>query len=53
VLQTEEEAREELATLFPDTAEVEAWLAKMPLRGPEVLTPQGGEQGRSLEKQPT
>ena len=36
VLQTEDEAREELATLFPDKAEVDAWLAKMPLRAPEV-----------------
>jgi catechol 2,3-dioxygenase-like lactoylglutathione lyase family enzyme len=32
VLQTEEEARAELATLFDDPALVEAWLAKMPLR---------------------
>ncbi|HTP95913.1 MAG TPA: VOC family protein [Burkholderiales bacterium] len=31
VLQTEEEARAELATLFDDPAVVEAWLAKMPL----------------------
>src|SRR6185295_2037859 len=29
VLQTEEEARNELATLFSDKADVDAWLAKM------------------------
>jgi catechol 2,3-dioxygenase-like lactoylglutathione lyase family enzyme len=32
VLQTEEEARAELATLFADPTEVERWLARMPLR---------------------
>jgi len=32
VLQTEEEARAELATLFADPAEVERWLARMPIR---------------------
>ena len=32
VLQTEEEARAELETLFSDPAEVERWLARMPLR---------------------
>lgn len=32
VLQTEEEARAELETLFPDAKEVERWLSKMPLR---------------------
>jgi catechol 2,3-dioxygenase-like lactoylglutathione lyase family enzyme len=32
VLQTEAEARAELATLFSDPAEVERWLARMPLR---------------------
>ena len=32
VLQTEDEARVELATLFDDPAVVEAWLAKMPLK---------------------
>jgi hypothetical protein len=32
VLQTEEEARAELATLFSDPAEVEKWLAHMPLK---------------------
>jgi catechol 2,3-dioxygenase-like lactoylglutathione lyase family enzyme len=32
VLQTEEEARAELATLFSDPSEVERWLAQMPLR---------------------
>jgi len=32
VLQTEEEARAELATLFADPAEVERWLAHMPLK---------------------
>jgi hypothetical protein len=32
VLQTEEEARAELATLFADPAEVECWLARMPIR---------------------
>jgi hypothetical protein len=31
VLQTPEEARAELATLFDDPAEVEKWLAAMPL----------------------
>ena len=32
VLQTEEEARAELATLFSDPQEVEKWLQQMPLR---------------------
>ena len=32
VLQTEEEARAELATLFDDPQELEKWLASMPLR---------------------
>jgi hypothetical protein len=32
VLQTEEEARAELQTLFSDPVEVEKWLAKMPLK---------------------
>jgi hypothetical protein len=32
VLQTEEEARAELETLFRDPEEVEKWLAQMPLR---------------------
>ena len=32
VLQTEEEARAELATLFSDPAEIEKWLSRMPLR---------------------
>ena len=32
VLQTEEEARGELETLFSDAGEVEKWLAQMPLR---------------------
>jgi catechol 2,3-dioxygenase-like lactoylglutathione lyase family enzyme len=32
VLQTEEEARAELETLFSDPAEIEHWLARMPLR---------------------
>lgn len=32
VLQTEEEAREELSTLFDDTSVVEYWLAQMPVR---------------------
>jgi catechol 2,3-dioxygenase-like lactoylglutathione lyase family enzyme len=32
VLQTEEEARAELATLFADPADVERWLAHMPLK---------------------
>ncbi|MGE0803827.1 MAG: VOC family protein [Lautropia sp.] len=31
VLQTEDEARAELSTLFEDPAQVETWLAKMPL----------------------
>jgi len=32
VLQAEDEARAELATLFSDLAEVERWLAHMPLK---------------------
>jgi catechol 2,3-dioxygenase-like lactoylglutathione lyase family enzyme len=32
VLQTEAEARAELATLFSDPAEVERWLARMPIK---------------------
>ena len=32
VLQTEDEARAELETLFSDPAEVDKWLARMPLR---------------------
>jgi catechol 2,3-dioxygenase-like lactoylglutathione lyase family enzyme len=43
VMQTEEEARAELATLFTDPAEVERWLARMPIkRGvgtPAVVAP--------------
>ena len=35
VLQTEKEARAELATLFDDPAEVERWLAQMPLKPEE------------------
>lgn len=35
VLQTEEEARAELGTLFPDEADVQAWLARMPLKPAE------------------
>jgi len=35
VLQTEEEARAELGTLFADPAEVQKWLARMPLRKEE------------------
>ena len=35
VLQTEEEARAELRTLFADPAEVQKWLARMPLRKEE------------------
>jgi len=38
VLQTEDEARAELATLFADPAEVERWLARMPLRKESVTT---------------
>lgn len=38
VLQTEEEARAELATLFADPAEIEKWLARMPKRN-RALTP--------------
>ena len=38
VLQTEEEARAELATLFADPAEVERWLAQMPLKKEPVTT---------------
>lgn len=36
VLQSEEEARAELATLFADPAEVERWLAQMPLKKESV-----------------
>ena len=36
VLQTEDEARAELATLFADPAEVERWLAQMPLKKESV-----------------
>ena len=36
VLQTEEEARAELATLFSDPAEVERWLSQMPLKNESV-----------------
>lgn len=36
VLQTEEEARAELATLFSDPADVERWLAHMPLKKESV-----------------
>lgn len=36
VLQSEEEARAELATLFADPAEVERWLAQMPLKSESV-----------------
>jgi len=32
VLQTEEEARAELETLFDDPKVVDAWLSKMPLK---------------------
>ena len=32
VLQTEEEARAELETLFSDPQEVEKWLSRMPLK---------------------
>ena len=43
VLQTEEEARAELATLFADPAEVERWLARMPIKrevgAPAAVTP--------------
>jgi len=50
VLQTEDEAREELATLFPNQADVDAWIARMPFRA--------GEEGavqkpRTLEDQPS
>jgi hypothetical protein len=34
VLQTEEEARAELETLFSDRALVESWLQRMPLVAP-------------------
>jgi catechol 2,3-dioxygenase-like lactoylglutathione lyase family enzyme len=36
VLQTEEEARAELETLFSDPREVEKWLRHMPLKQPET-----------------
>ena len=36
VLQTEQEARAELETLFSDPREVEKWLAQMPLKAPET-----------------
>jgi hypothetical protein len=35
VLQTEDEARQELETLFSDPAIVQSWLDRMPLRVPE------------------
>jgi glyoxylase I family protein len=38
VLQTEDEARAELETLFADPAEVERWLAQMPLKKESVTT---------------
>jgi catechol 2,3-dioxygenase-like lactoylglutathione lyase family enzyme len=38
VLQTEAEARAELATLFADPAEVERWLARMPIRHEAAAT---------------
>jgi catechol 2,3-dioxygenase-like lactoylglutathione lyase family enzyme len=37
-LQTEEEARAELATLFDDPKVVDAWLAKMPIKREEATT---------------
>jgi catechol 2,3-dioxygenase-like lactoylglutathione lyase family enzyme len=37
VLQTEEEARAELETLFDDPADVEKWLSQMPLVGEPVV----------------
>jgi len=43
VLQTEGEARAELATLFADPAEVERWLARMPIKrevgAPAIVAP--------------
>ena len=41
VLQTEEEARTELSTLFDDPAAVDAWLKKMPLLPPKGQKPPG------------
>jgi catechol 2,3-dioxygenase-like lactoylglutathione lyase family enzyme len=38
VLQTDAEARAELATLFADPAEVERWLARMPIRHDTAAT---------------
>jgi catechol 2,3-dioxygenase-like lactoylglutathione lyase family enzyme len=38
VLQTEGEARAELATLFADPAEVERWLARMPIKREAATT---------------
>lgn len=49
VLQTEDEARAELSTLFADKAHVDAWLAKMPLLAPEAE--QSGKRDRAVEKQ--
>jgi len=50
VLQTEEEARAELSTLFPNEVDVDAWLAKMPLVAPEAEEA-SGKHGRAVEKQ--
>ena len=52
VLQTEEEAREELATLFPNQADVDAWIATMPFRAAEPDEDTAAGKPRTLEDQP-
>jgi len=51
VLQTEDEARQELATLFSNPAEVDAWIGRMPLRLPESEPAHAEGHARSVEKQ--
>jgi catechol 2,3-dioxygenase-like lactoylglutathione lyase family enzyme len=53
VLQTEDEAREELATLFPNKADVDAWIAKMPIRQHSDEDDATPGEPRKLEDQPT
>ena len=53
VLQTEEEAREELATLFPNQADVDAWIKHMPFRGAQADDSDAASNPRTLENQPS
>jgi catechol 2,3-dioxygenase-like lactoylglutathione lyase family enzyme len=53
VLQTEEEAREELATLFANRAEVDSWIAKMPFRLADAEDTHAQPDSRMVERQPT